>query len=377
MTVKTDTQPKDKKSYCWCIYILTALAILYTAHLAQDIILLLLVAGLTSLLLSPGMRMLERLLIPRVLGASLLLSAIVLPTSIFVNQLQEPITRWGAVLPELSMQVTEQIQALNKAIETTATVKQSEPLIEEEEGGWFSWFKSSPEPPVVAANNDSDMIQTKIKESLFSVVSDFLVSTPFAIIQFLTTIILILFTLVYSPAIFKQYVSLFIEEENQNNVHRLALRAQKQLSRYIVTISAVNFILGLSAFLILHLLGFKDALLLGSLIGFLNFIPYVGPLIGLSLIFIGGYVQWGIDINLFVCMGGILALNVLESQFITPMALAQQMKINPFVIILWLLFCGWMWGLLGVLIAVPLIVCIKLMLSQFAGTRKWAELVAT
>lgn len=377
MTANTDARPKDNKAYSLCIYVLTALAMLYTAHIAQDIVLLILVAGLTSLLLSPGMRMLERLLIPRVLGASLLLSAIVLPASLFATQLQEPIARWAKVLPELSIQVTEQIQAFNEAIETTATIKQPEPLIEEETGGWFSWFESSPEAAVVELPNDSDMIQTKLKESLFSVVSDFLSSTPFAIIQFLTTIVLILFTLVYSPALFKQYVSLFIKEEKQNNVHRLALNAQKQLSRYIRTVSVINLSLGLSAFLFLHIIGFKDALLLGSLIGFLNFIPYVGPLIALGLIFIGGYVQWGIDINILVCMGGVLALNILESQFVTPMALAQQMKINPFVIILWLLFCGWMWGLIGVLIAVPLIVCIKLMLSQFPGGKKWAELVAT
>jgi predicted PurR-regulated permease PerM len=377
MSAKTDTKSMENKAYRWCIYILTSLALLYTAHLAQDILLLLLFAGLTSLLLSPGMRMLERLFIPRVLGASILLSAIVLSAFIFASQLQEPIARWAKVLPKLSTQVTEQIQALNNAIETTATINQPEPPVEEEEGGWFSWFKSSPEPPVVESKNDADMIQIKIKESLFSLVSDFLASTPFTIIQFLTTIILILFTLVYSPALFKHYVSLFIKEDKQKNVHRLALKAQKQLSRYIVTVSFVNFGLGLSAFLFLHIVGFKDALLLGTLIGLLNFIPYVGPLIALGLIFIGGYVQWGIDINLLVCMGGVLAFNIVESQFVTPMTLAQQMKINPFVIVLWLLFCGWMWGLMGVLIAVPLIVCIKLMFSQFDVTKKWAQLVAT
>lgn len=377
MSANINVAAKENKNYRVCIYVLTALAVLYTAYLAQDILLLLLVAGLTSLLLSPGMRLLEKLLIPRVLGASLLLSAIVLPASIFATQLQEPISRWAKVLPELSIQVTEQIQALNEAIETTAISKKPETLVEEEEKGWFSWFKSAPEAEIVEVANDSDLIQTKIKESLFSLASDFLVSTPFAIIQFLTTMVLILFTLVYSPALFKQYVLLFIKEEKQQSVHKLALSAQKQLSRYIVTVSVVNLGLGLAAFLLLHMIGFKDALLLGSLIGFLNFIPYVGPLIALGLIFIGGYVQWGIDINLIFCMGGVLALNILESQFVTPVTLAQQMKINPFVIILWLLFCGWMWGLIGVLIAVPLIVCIKLMLSQFSGGKKWAELVAT
>lgn len=202
-------------------------------------------------------------------------------------------------------------------------------------------------------------------------------SAPFVLIQVLTTLVLILFTLVYSPALFKHYVSLFVKEEKQKRVHFLALNAQKQLSRYILTVSVVNLGLGIAAFGVLKALGFQDAILIGSIVGLMNFIPYVGPLIALTFITIGGYVQWGADINLLFCLGGVLALNVIESQFVTPMVLAQKMRINPFVIILWLLFCSWMWGLIGVLIAVPLIVCIKLLLRQFESTKKWVALLAT
>lgn len=377
MNSKTKETIQGRAAYHTCVYALTVLAVLYTAYLAQDILLLLMVAGLTSLLLSPGMRLLERLYIPRVLGATTLLCAIVLPAVIFAAQLQEPISRWAKVLPELSVQVTDQIQALNEVIETNADATEAKPFVEESTSSWFSWFESSPKVEVVEETADTGIIQTRLKESLFSVASDLLVSTPFVIIQFLTTMVLILFTLVYSPALFKHYVSLFIKEDQRKHVHRLALTAQKQLSRYILTVSAVNLCLGLTAFLFLYIIGFKDAVLLGTLIGLLNFIPYVGPLIALGLIIIGGYVQWGFEMNLLICMGGVLTLNVMESQFLTPMMLAQKMKINPFVIILWLLFCGWMWGLIGVLIAVPLIVCIKLLLSQFDGAKKWVSLLAT
>ena len=377
MTCEPNQTLLSQKAYKACIYTLTGLAVLYTAYLAQNIVLLLLVVGLVSLLLSPGMRVLERMHVPRVIGATLLLCATVLPAGIFATQLPEPLSRWAQSLPQLSTHVSNQIEAINKAIETNTTAVQAKSAEQEPTSSWFGWFKRSQEVEAPIESEDVGEIRTRIKESLFTVASDFIVFAPLVAIQFLTAMVLILFTLVYAPAIFRHYVTLFISEEKRKHVHGLALGLQKQLSRYILSVSIVNFCLGFCAFIVLYFLGLEDALLIGVVIGLLNFIPYVGPLIALLFISAGAYVQWGIDINVLICIGAVLMLNVLESQFVTPMVLAQQMRINPFIIILWLLFCGWMWGLVGVLIAVPLVVCIKLMLSQFESAKKWVELMAT
>jgi predicted PurR-regulated permease PerM len=59
-----------------------------------------------------------------------------------------------------------------------------------------------------------------------------------------------------------------------------------------------------------------------------------------------------------------LTLNLIESQLVTPTLLGRTMKINPLVVMLWLLICAWLWGVVGVLLSVPLLVCIKLTLSH-------------
>ena len=360
-----------------CIYTLTVLALLYTAYLAQNILLLLLVVGLVSLLLSPGMRVLERLKIPRVIGATILLSAIVVPTGFFGSQLQEPLVRWAQSLPQLSSEVTNKIEAFNQAIENNTASEPKQNAEKQSGSRWFSWFERSAKEELPKQSEDSGMIRTRLKESLFTVASNFIVFAPLVAVQLLTALVLILFTLVYSPAIFKHYVALFVAKDKRKRVHDLALNLQKQLSRYILTVSMVNIGLGIVAFLALYIIGFKDALLIGVLVGLFNFIPYIGPVIALCLISAGAYAQWGIDINVLFCVSAVLAINIIESQFVTPMVLAQKMRINPFIIILWLLLCGWMWGLVGVLIAVPLIVCIKLVLSQIEATKKWESLLAT
>jgi predicted PurR-regulated permease PerM len=346
--------------------------VLYTAYFAQNLILLLLLAGLVSLLLSPGVRALERFAVPRVLGATFLLACLIVPSTTLIMQLEEPITKWAKLLPQLSAHLTDQIEVLNQAIETST---KAEKVPEEKSSTWFSWFEKTPKPET--PEKKPDMIESQLKESIFSFMADFMVTAPLVLMQFMTAIILIIFSLVYSPKLYQQYVKLFVNEHQQKRASQFALSAQRQLSRYIITVSIINLALSICALIFFSLLGLEDALLLALIVGFANFIPFVGPLFALSIISIAGFVQWGADINVAVAVGGVLTLNVIESQFLTPLALAKNMRINPFIIILWLLITGWLWGLIGVLIAVPLLVCVKLLLAQFKATVKWVEFLAT
>jgi len=356
-----------------CLYILTTLAIIYTAYLAQDLILLLLIAALISLLLSPGVKALEKLFIPRVLGAVILLGFLIMPTTTLIVNLQEPVTKWAKLLPEFSVHVSEKIVELNQIIDTNGKSLTEKP--KRVKKGWFAWFED--EPVVETAPKETDIIETQLKQSLFSFATDFVVLAPFALIQLMTTIILILFTLVYSPKLFQHYVELFVVEPRREQAFKFALTAQQQLSRYIITVSLINVCLSLGSIAIFTLMGLEDALLWGLIVGFVNFIPFVGPSFALGIITIAGLVQWGGDFKVAIVVGGVLILNILESQVFTPLVLAKNMRINPFIIILWLLITGWLWGLLGLLIAVPLLVCIKLILTQYKSTSTWVKFLAT
>lgn len=363
-------QPSPKNKSVICLIILTVLAVGYTAYLTQDLILLLITSALISLLLSSGVNALERLHIPRILGAIFLLSCLILPATTLVVQLEKPVTKWTKMLPEISTSISKKIDEYQNIIDS----KTEESSIEES-SSWFSWFKEKPK--VQSSNDNKAIIQTQLKQSLFTFVAEFMVLAPFALIQLITALILILFILVYSPKLFKHYVHLFIAENKQEQAFAFVINVQQQLSRYILTVSLINLFLGIFVIIFLTLMGLEDALLWGLIVGFFNFIPFVGPVLALSAIALASSVQWGMDINTLIIIGGVLTLNVIESQFITPLILAKNMRINPFVIILWLLIVGWLWGLMGLLIAVPLLVCIKLVLNLFDRTSSWVKLLET
>ena len=72
---------------------------------------------------------------------------------------------------------------------------------------------------------------------------------------------------------------------------------------------------------------------------------------------------------------GYLVLNGFESQVLTPMVLGRTMRINPLAIILWLMVWGWLWGVAGLLVAVPMLVCLKIVASRVEAWNRWSLLL--
>ena len=101
-----------------------------------------------------------------------------------------------------------------------------------------------------------------------------------------------------------------------------------------------------------------EALLWGTVVAVLNFAPYVGPLIGVILMLLVGFVTykepWLSVLPALVFLG----LHTLEGQIITPIVLGRRMALSPLVLILALMLFGWLWGIIGLLLAVPLLVCV-------------------
>src|SRR5690606_35540733 len=119
--------------------------------------------------------------------------------------------------------------------------------------------------------------------------------------------------------------------------------------------------LGVATGLAMAALGVPNPALWGVLAAINNFVPYLGSLATAIVLAIVAAVT-------FESLGAIvapplvfLALTTIEGQFLTPMLLGRRLTLNPVVIFLALLVWGWLWGIPGVLMAVPLLAALKIL----------------
>ncbi|WP_420818940.1 AI-2E family transporter, partial [Paraglaciecola marina] len=344
------------------------LAVIYTLYFAQSLIIPLVLTVLVALLLSPLVSLLQNFFIPRAISSIALLAMLATPFTLVGVELVEPAQRWAKLIPQLSVQVTKQVESISSAFDEQAKAQPTK------KSSIFDWFSNS-KTSRPTEKKSATVVTDRIKQNGMELLVDALGAAPLFFAQLLASVILILFLLIFGPGLFEAFVKEMPTPEQQKKAKRLVTMTQKQLSKYIITVSVINLGLGLTTACALHFIGLEDALLWGVIVGLLNFIPYAGSVIGLVILSLAGVVQYGVTLAVLFPVGAYLVLNLLESQFITPTVMGKHMLINPLVIMVWLLICGWIWGLVGVLLSVPILVCIKLVLSELNIWKNWLRII--
>ena len=200
-------------------------------------------------------------------------------------------------------------------------------------------------------------------------------ATPAIIVQLLTFVVLVLFLLVFGRQLYATAIGTLPSITDKKHALKLVGDVQSELSRYILAVSIINLFLGLITGVVLWYLTLEDAFLWGALVGLLNFAPYVGPLISLVVLTLAGIVQFGLELSSCIPALVYFVLNLIEAQFVTPLVLGRHMRLNPLILILWIVIWGWLWGFAGVLLAVPMLVCLKLAAKHFHVLQGWVDLI--
>lgn len=333
--------------------VLAVVAVGMVLWLAQGLILPVLLSMFFALIGNPMIRLLRRLWIPRFLAALLVLSGGVFLAGALGNQLVEPAGEWIRQAPrelkELAPKLREMVrpmQEANKAAETFARVAGGE------------------SKPV-------QIVRTEINDPYRA-----LTTTPRLLAAVLAVVLLTFFFMVYGENLQHNAIDLLHSRQQKKLTVEILQSIEAELSRYVLTISLINVIVGLVFATSLHLLGLSlpDALLWGTMVALFNYAPYVGPLVGMGVMLLIGFTEFD-GAKALAPSGIYLLLHTIEGQFVTPIVLGRRMKLSPLVLILGLMVFGALWGIVGLLLAVPLLVCMKLIFARTEGMAGWARLL--
>lgn len=342
------------------LVVLAVLAVGYTLWAAQDLVLPVLLAMFFALVGNPILRGLRRLFIPRFIGALLLLALGLAGTGLLGRQLIGPASEWMQQIPkELRVlapklrEMTQPMQQANQAAES------------------FARAASDPSQRKVQVVSIQDPDPWKA-----------LTATPKMLASVLAVVLLTFFFMTFGENLQRNAIALLPTRQRKKLTVDILQSIEREMSRYVLTISIINTLLGLAVAGALYALGLEtqEALLWGTVAALLNFAPYVGPLIGVGLMLLMGFVSFeGLwpdsEWSLLAPAAIYLALHTIEGQIITPIVLGRRMALSPLLLILALMLFGWLWGIIGLLLAVPLLVCVKIVLARIEGLEGWARLL--
>jgi predicted PurR-regulated permease PerM len=337
-----------------CLITLTVLAVLYTLFFAAAIILPFVLALVLALVLGPAMRLLNRRLrIPRMIAALLLIVALFSVVGAMGYALSVPASGWIAKAPQSLPALVDKLRFLEKPIRLVQHgVQQLQNLMSQ--SGDQPVTENAP-PPGPAAPQSSG-----VGGSLMGIGSSVLQGGRAFLGEGFTLMLLLFFFLASSNTLLRRFVEILPHFDEKRRAVSIVTEIEDNISRYLLTITLMNALVGLFAGLAVWLLGMPDPLLFGTLAFLLNYIPIIGPVTGMVIFFFVGVFTFPSIWQALIPAGIYLGIHVLEGETITPMLLASRFTLNPVMVISSLMFWDWLWGIPGALLSMPLLAVTKI-----------------
>jgi predicted PurR-regulated permease PerM len=331
-----------------------AILLVGALYFARAFFLPVMLALLITLTFSPTVRYLRRHGIPSVISAVLIVVAMFAVFGIAAYYLADPVSQVIGDAPAIAQRMEERFaplrEPLRKIMSASAQLEQ-----------------------IAAAANSATERVVVAQSGLAAWAADTLggLGATLGI-----TLVLVVFLLSSGDLFLHKLVRVLPSFSDKKRSVRVVHDVEFEVSRYLLTITAINICFGLAVAIAMAVLGMPNALLWGAAATALNFIPYVGAAIGTGTALIAGLITYGSIGPAFLPPAAYLLLHTLESAFITPLVLGRRLELNVVVIFISLAFWSWIWGIIGALIAVPILVVVKVFCDSFPGLANVGEFLS-
>lgn len=182
----------------------------------------------------------------------------------------------------------------------------------------------------------------------------------------------VLFLLLEEAQINKKLDKIYGSDKDSTRIHKTWNRIHTLLSDYLTIKLLTSFLTGLLSFFVLLFLGIELPALWAFIIFLLNFIPSVGSIIATSFPVIFSIIQYADIKQTISVLVGVMAVQILIGNVVEPRLLGNKLNLSPLVVIVGLVFWGALWGVMGMLLSVPIMASLMIIFSQFPNTRNIA-----
>ena len=321
------------------------LFMLYSLYFARDFFLPVVMAFVLSFLLAPAIRWMIRLHIPGMVGAGIIIAGLLGLGAYGTYRLAEPAKEWLEKAPTSFNAIRRKFRALIEPVEKARqTTQQIEKI-------------------AVLGKGEKDVTTVEIKkpglgESVFIGTQNFLILSGL-------TIVLLYFLLASGDLFLLKLVRVLPSLDDKRRAVEICRQIERDISTYLWTVTMVNAGLGVAVAIAMYFLTMPNPALWGVMAAFLNYIPYLGALTGILTVGLVSALTFDDPVKIILAPSAYFLLAVVEGNFIMPLALGRRLALNPVVIFIWLIFWGWVWGIVGAVLAVPMLAILKIICDHF------------
>jgi predicted PurR-regulated permease PerM len=319
------------------LLILAGAAVLTMMYMAKLILIVVLVSILLSFVLAPLVDMLTHLQIPRGLGALIAVTTLLVllgaTTYLFYSRaiaFMEELPKYRANIQAHMANIRAKAQQIEQTTETVLP-------------------QSSEERNAVTVKQTSSW--TDLVSRTASSVSEFVLALTF--IPFL-----VFFMLSWQDHVRSATVMLF-RMENRNTAYTMLGLIAGMIRSFIVGNFIIAVFLSGASIALFGIIGLPYFYFLGVISGFVSIVPYLGVVLAVLPPLVADLGHLTTTTSLII-VGGVVGLHLVGMNVLYPKVLGKRLQLNPLAVTLALLFWGWLWGPMGLILAVPITGVIKI-----------------
>ena len=338
-----------------CLLLLTMAAILYSLYSTRAVAFPIVLSVLIALPLRPLVRLLRKLRVPAPVSATLIVAG--LGGILFASSamLWEPGKKWVSGAPENLRVVEQRLTALKGPIAEMEEVSESVGRL---------------------AKDEEERAPLEVEVRQPSLTSTLLNTTGNMLVGATITISLVFLLLAFGDQLLDGIARVLPTRGDRRNLRHMTYDAERSISRFLLTYTAINLGLGLVIGTGMWIIGMPNPVLWGVMAACLNYIPFVGLAVGTGVVFLVGVISFDSLAYALLAPGIYLAANGIEANVITPLLLGKSLRLNVIIIFVSIVLWGWMWGIGGALIAVPLLIVAKVISDHVQSMRVVSDVLA-
>ena len=334
------------------IFIVIVAQVLFVA---QDVVMPMVLGVLIALTLRPVVRFAEKQGIPSGISAVLIIVVLAGGLGFGAYSLSGPVTDLISSAPETAIKVRakfaeyrDEIEAVKEASEQVETLAQGT--------GTAAAQKVVVQQPALLASAASNA---------FSGLTTFVVA-----------LILALFLLSTGTLFYEKVVGIMPLMSEKKRALRVIYDVERQVSRYLFTITLINAGLGVAIGTGLWLYGMPNPVMWGCIAAILNFLPFLGAWAGTAAVAATAMVVYPTLGTALIAPAIYFGFTLVEGNFLTPLIVGRRLELNIVAVFLTVTVWGWLWGLVGALMAVPILVGIKVLCDNFESMNAFGQFLS-